>query len=184
MKVLDAGDHPLSNADVLDWVKRKRTQHKTEDADDARKGIKLTPRPKNFLTALTRLERELDSHNYPYKKNPSVYLGAGRKEKFNEFVVETENAIQDNLEAEWRERLAGMSREQVEKEFAPEQEKRCLTEAEILMLYNFAPTCVEMLQPMIESVEERFSAEEQQLLVDVIVRVLRPEEPQFAAQET
>ncbi|CAK3759136.1 hypothetical protein AC578_8456 [Lecanosticta acicola] len=177
MKVLNAGDHPLSNADVLDWLKRKRAQHREEDAEDKSKGVKPAARPKNFMAALNRLERELDSGKYPYTKNPSVYQGPARKEKFQEFVIQVEGRIQDQLEAEWKDKLATMSKEQVDKDFAAEQEKRCLTQSEMLMIYNHAPTCVEMLQPMIENVEDRFTAEEQQLLVDVIVRTLRPEEP-------
>lgn len=35
MKVLDAGDNLFSNADVLDWVNRKRAQHAAEDKEDA-----------------------------------------------------------------------------------------------------------------------------------------------------
>lgn len=178
MKVLNAGDHPLSNADVQDWAKRKRAQHLEEDAEDKSRGVKLAPRPKNFMNALKRLERELSSDKYPYTKNPSVYKGESRKSQFQEFVLAAENAIQDHLEAEWADRLAGMSKTQVDKEFAAEQEKKCLSEPEMLMIYNYAPTCVDMLQPMIENVEERFTEEERQLLVDVVVRILRADEPQ------
>ena len=44
------------------------------------------------------------------------------------------------------------------------------------MIYTHAPTCVEMLQPMIENVEERFTAEEQELLVEVIIQTFRPDQ--------
>lgn len=176
MKILDAGDHPLSNADVLDWIKRKRTQHSTEDAEDKKKGVKPAPRPANFMKALRRHERELMTDNYPYVKNPSAYEGTARRTQFEKFVLEAENVVQDHLEAEWKDRLAGMTKEQVEKEFAPEQEKKCLTEPELLMIYNHAPMCTEMLQPMIENVEERFTTEEQDLLVEVIIKTLRPDQ--------
>ena len=69
-----------------------------------------------------------------------------------------------------------MSKEQIDKEFAAEQEKKCLTEPELLMIYNHAPICVEMLQPMIENVEERFTPEEQEMLVEVIIKTLRPDQ--------
>lgn len=176
MKILDAGDHPLSNADVLDWIKRKRAQHATEDAEDKKKGVKPAPRPSNFMRALKRHERELMTDNYPYVRNPTAYEGNARKTQFEKFVLAAENVVQDHLEAEWKDRLASMTKEQVEKEFAPEQEKKCLTEPELLMIYNHAPTCTELLQPMIENVEERFTADEQEMLVEVITKTLRPDQ--------
>ncbi|KAI5367365.1 Putative RNA polymerase subunit Rpb4/RPC9, HRDC-like superfamily, Rpb4/RPC9 superfamily [Septoria linicola] len=181
MKILDAGDNPLSNADVLDWIDRKRAQHATEDADDKARGLKPAARPKNFMRVLDRTERELKSRNYPYVKNPSAYKGDARSTAFQKFAREAEDAMQDSLEAEWRDRLQDMTKEQFDKEFEIEQEKKCLTEPEMLMIYNYAPQCVEMLQPMIENVEDRFTAEEQQQLVDLIVRILRPNET--ASQE-
>ena len=182
MKILDAGDNLFSNADVLDWVNRKRAQHTAEDKEDAErakaKNQKFVPavRPKNFMRVLDRTERELKSDKYPYIKNPSAYEDNARSTAFQNFAREAENAMQDSLEAEWKERLQEMTPEEVEKLYEPEQEKKCLTEPEMLMIYNHAPQCVEMLQPMIEHVTERFSDEEQQLLVDVIIRTLRPDE--------
>lgn len=176
MKILDAGDHPLSNADVLDWIKRKRTQHAAEDAEDKKKGVKPAPRPKNFMIALNRHERELKSDNYPYVKNPTAYKSDARHTQFKKFALEAESVIQDHLELEWKERLLHMTQEQIDKEYALEQDKKCLTEPELLMIYNHAPTCSEMLQPMIENVEDRFSAEEQELLVEVIIKTLRPDQ--------
>ncbi|EME46060.1 hypothetical protein DOTSEDRAFT_78463 [Dothistroma septosporum NZE10] len=179
MKILDAGDHSLSNADVLDWIKRKRSQHETEDAEELAanvKGAKPTPRPKNFITALIRHERELTSPRYPYTKNFGAYAGDARNKQFKNFCQDSENAIQDSLEAEWKDRLDSMTKEQIDRDFAVEQDKKCLTEPELLMLYNHAPVHTELLQPMIENVEERFSAEEQALLIDVIWRTLRVNE--------
>lgn len=173
MKVLDAGDHPLSNADVLDWVKRKRAQHAAEDKVDVERKMQPAARPKNFMRMLDRTERELSSNKYPYVANPDAYSGDARAVTFQKFALEAENVIQNALQEEWRERLHGMSKEQIRKEFEPVQEMKCLTEPEMLMVYNYAPGCVEMLQPMIENVEERFTTDEQQLLVDVINRVLR-----------
>ncbi|KAM3425086.1 hypothetical protein BST61_g7052 [Cercospora zeina] len=165
MKILDAGDSPLSNADVLDWVERKRAQHAIEDAEDKAKGQKPAARPKNFMRVLDRTERELKSNNYPYVRNPGAYNGDARSTAFQRFAREAEDAMQTSLEADWRERLQNMTKEQFEKEFELEQEKKCLTEPEMLMIYNYAPQCVEMLQPMIENVEDRYTADEQQVLV-------------------
>lgn len=176
MKILNAGDHPLSNADVLDWVARKKAQHERDDAEEKAQGHKRSERPKNFMRVLERTERELSSDKYPYKKNPSAYAGDGRSTAFKEFALEVERVIQDALDAEWKDRLAGMPATQIEKEFEPVQERKCLTHPELLVIYNHAPICVEMLQPMIEAVEERFTPEEQQLIVDVIVKHLRCDE--------
>ncbi|GIZ42331.1 hypothetical protein CKM354_000560600 [Cercospora kikuchii] len=176
MKILDAGDSPLSNADVLDWVERKRAQHAAEDDDDKAKGQKPAIRPKNFMRVLDRTERELKSSNYPYIRNPTAYSGDARSTAFQKFARDAEDAMQSSLEAEWHERLQSMPKEQFEKEFELEQEKKCLTEPEMLMIYNYAPQCVEMLQPMIENVEDRFTADEQQVLVELISRNLRPDE--------
>jgi hypothetical protein len=189
MKVLDAGDHPLSNADVLDWVQRKRAQHAREDAEDKAHTDSQHPkkdhhhkhdtsngRPKNFMRMLQRTERELTSDRYPYAKNPSAYGGDARRDVFQAFALEIENTAQDTLEGEWQDRLKDMTPEQVEKTYEPQQERKCLTATELLMLYNHAPTCVEMLQPMIESVEERFSPEEQQTMVEIVVKHLRKDE--------
>jgi hypothetical protein len=178
MKILDAGDAPLSNADVLDWLKRKRAQHETEDEEDKAKGLKPSERPKNFIKALNRTERELSSDKYPYVANPTAYEGDARRTQFQKFVQEADEVIQTQLLEEWADALQTMSQEQVEKEFHPVQDMKNLTEPELLMIYNIAPTCVEMLQPIVENVEDRFTAEEQQVLVDVIMRVLRPDETQ------
>lgn len=178
MKILDAGDAPLSNADVLDWLKRKRAQHQAEDEEDKVKGVPAAERPKNFMKALNRTERELTSDKYPYVANPTAYDGDARSTQFQRFVQEADEVIQAQLLEEWAERLQTMSREQVDKEFHPVQDMKNLTEPELLMIYNIAPTCVEMLQPIVENVEDRFTPEEQQLIVDVIMRVLRPDEMQ------
>jgi hypothetical protein len=176
MKILDAGDHPLSNADVLDWVKRKRAQHEKENVEDKTQGLKPGGRPKNFMRMLQRTERELSANHYPYAKNPSAYEGDARRASFRKVAMEIETVIQDSLEEEWKDRLPQMTQEQMDKTYEPVQEKKCLTVPELLMIFNHAPVCVEMLQPMIESVEERFTPEEQQAIIDVIVKNLRCDE--------
>ncbi|SMQ45493.1 unnamed protein product [Zymoseptoria tritici ST99CH_3D1] len=180
MKILDAGDTPLSNADVLDWIKRKRAQHAAEDAEDASNSHKPAERPSNFMKALARTERELSSDRYPYTANPSAYSGAARSAQFQRFIREVDEVIQEGLLEEWKERLDGMSKEQIEKQFLPLQEKKNLTEPELLVIYNLAPTCTEQVQSMVENSEERFSVEECQAILDVILRVLRPDEKRTA----
>ena len=176
MKIVNGGDHPLSNADVLDWIQRKRAQHRREDADDTARGIPPASRPNLFMTALTRHERELRSTKYPYTRNPSVYVGEKRIKAFKNFALELENVLQDHLEEQWRERLRDMTKDQIDHDYAPLQDMKCLTDPELLSIFNHAPTSVEVLQPMIESVDDRFTADEQQIIIDMIVRRLRCDE--------
>jgi hypothetical protein len=180
MKILDAGDTPLSNADVLDWAKRKRAQHAAEDAEDTSRGLKPSERPSNFMKALTRVERELSSDRYPYTANPSAYAGGARSSAFQTFVREVDDVIQEGLLNEWKDRMQEMGKEQIEKEFLPLQEKKNLTEPELLVIYNLAPACVEQLQSMVENSEERFSVEECEAIVEIIMKVLRPDEKKMA----
>lgn len=179
MKILDAGTENLSNQDVLQWIKRKREQHAAEDAEDKKKGNRLSKRPQNFLQGLERHERELTSTKYPYKRNPSAYDGTyAAMERFDALLAER---IAVPLEENYRGQ--GMSVEQLEKTLGREQEEKSLTETEHLMIMNLAPTSVEQLQPMIENADDRFTAEELQLIVDTVVEVYRPEEPKAPVME-
>ncbi|KAK3086982.1 hypothetical protein LTR53_019931, partial [Teratosphaeriaceae sp. CCFEE 6253] len=78
---------------------------------------------------------------------------------------------------------AGLSVEEVEKELGKEQEAKGLTETEHLMLMNHAPKCVEQLVPMVEGCEERFTGEEQQVIVDAVTECYRVDEPREGGGE-
>lgn len=169
MKILDAGTTPLSNADVLHWIQTKRAQHAREDAADKAKGTKSTPRPSNFLSALNKHERELSSAKYPYRAGPAAYAPdyEGMRRFENLFV----ERIIEPLGEKYRGN--GMSAAELDRTLGKEQEMKSLTETEMLVVYNLAPRCTELLQPMIENCEERFTGEEQELIVECVMEVYR-----------
>jgi len=179
MKVLDAGTETMSNVDALKWMQKKREQYAKEDAEEKANGRKPTPRPKAFMKALERHERELKNPvKYPYKRNPSAYLKVDDGETLRKFDDLMCAKVIDPLSEPYRERCENkeMTLEELDKTLGKEQDSKCLSEMELLMIHNHAPQCVEMLQPMLENAEERFTAEEQQLIVDAIMEVYRNEE--------
>ncbi|KAI7115271.1 hypothetical protein D0869_12627 [Hortaea werneckii] len=182
MKVLDAGTETLSNADVLNWIKEKRKQIAEEDKADKKSGKKPSHRPANFLSALTKHERELDSGKYPFHKNPEVYGNYNGLNEFEEKVMET--IVKPFTETRMRElKEQGVSDQEIEITLEKEQEAKLLTETEQLMVYNHAPQCVEMLQPMVENIEDRLTAEEQEAMVQVIMEVYRKQEASAGSAE-
>lgn len=56
------------------------------------------------------------------------------------------------------------------------QEMKELSDGELLVLCNLAPTCRELLEPILEDWEERFTAEEMDAIVAVCCEVWRGEE--------
>ncbi|KAK4543217.1 hypothetical protein LTR36_005767 [Oleoguttula mirabilis] len=171
MKVIDAGTEPMSNADVLEFFRNTKARIKTEDAEDKAMGIKIKPRPANFLKAMEKHQRELESNKYPYKKNPKAYDGYDGMGEFDNLVVQ--RVI---LPCSDKYRGKGMNEEEIEATLGKEHEMKQLTETEHLQIHNNAPQCVEMLQPMIENHEERFTPEEMELIVQAIMEVYRKEE--------
>ncbi|KAK5115241.1 hypothetical protein LTR62_001441 [Meristemomyces frigidus] len=175
MKVLDAGTENLSNMDVMNWIAAKKAQHAEEDAADKKNKQKFKPRPKKFLKALDRHHRELNSSKYPYARNPNVYDGTyTAMEKFDMLLTER---LCTPLEAKYIDLLTSMDKDECMKRMEAEQEAKGLTPTEHLMLFNLAPAGVEQLQTMLENCEERFSAEEQQVILDCILEVYRADEP-------
>ena len=51
------------------------------------------------------------------------------------------------------------------------------------MIHNHAPSCLDMLQPMIEWVEERFTDEEQLVLFECVREVFRVDELKRKAED-
>ena len=194
MKVLDL-DHHMSNAEVKDWIKRKREQHAREDAEDKKADLHCTPRPQNFLDALDKHERHLKSDAYPYEKNPSAYDGRNADtslqafgkaymdgiqvplgQKYKELVRERLTKLKETKEGEDYEKSRKDVIKQAQKDLEVEQDRKDITETELLMIHNHAPTCVEMLQPMLENVEDRFTLEEQEIMVQCVKDVYRVDE--------
>ncbi|TKA70624.1 hypothetical protein B0A55_07582 [Friedmanniomyces simplex] len=184
MKILDAGTENLSNQDVLTWITAKRAQHSAENAAAAAvvgkgkgkdKDQQPSPHPPNFLAALTKHERELrDPKKYPYTSNPTVYNETyDAMARFDKLLIER---ICFPLEEKYKNNMTGMTAEQIEKALSKEQDEKALTETEHLMLFNHAPQGIEQLQPMVENCEERFTGEEQDVLVHCVMEVYRGEE--------
>ncbi|KAK5126111.1 hypothetical protein LTR85_011466 [Meristemomyces frigidus] len=171
MRIIDAGTEPLSNTDVLDFLKAKRTQIKEEDAQDKADGKKIKPRPQNFLKAIDKHQRVLESPQYPYVKNPKAYTEYAGMQKFDDLVVK--RVI---LPCSDKYRGKKMTAEEIEATLGKEHEMKQLTDTEHLQIYNHAPQCVEMLQPMIENYEERFTTEEMDLIQQAIIECYRAEE--------
>ncbi|KXL49448.1 hypothetical protein M433DRAFT_8852 [Acidomyces richmondensis BFW] len=169
MKILDAGTTLLSNADVLHWIQAKRAQHAREDAADKARGIAPTARPSNYLSALKKHERELTSPKYPYRNCPAAYAPdyEGMRRFENLFVERIIEPLGDKY------RGKGMSAAELDKTLGKEQEMKSLTETEMLVVYNLAPRCMELLQPMIENCEERFTSEEQERIVECVMEAYR-----------
>lgn len=178
-KILDAGSVQLSNADVLDWISRKRTQHAQEAAEDKAAGLKKTFLPDNYQRALRKHERELSSRKYPYTDNPGAYKGPDRLKAADVFMTKLDERIITPLEAGWREELGkkgqdgARSQEEVLKEFDRAHEMKGLTKTEHLIIYNLAPQCVETLQNIIVDHEERFTEEEMVQILEAINEVYR-----------
>jgi len=177
-KIIEPLDHWLTNAEVLHWVKEKREQHTKEDAEDSKAGRATRQRPKNFMKILGKTESHLTSDAFPYEKNPTAYKdNEAVEESVRGWNRETMTEIQEPLLQKWKQEIRkGMKLEEAEDKMGDEQEARELTDHEYLMVYNHAPTCVEMLEPLIDEWEERFTKEEMQKLVDISVKLFRVDE--------
>lgn len=173
MKVLDT-DHALTNAEVLDWVKSKRAQHAREAAQD-----RSIPHPKNLVKVLEKTERHLTTEAYPYESNPTAYSDLeSRNEALKRFSELTMERIQRPLCENYKDkvRTKAMTVKEARSKLVSEQEKKELTEPELLMIVNHAPAVVDILQPMIESCDERFTAEELDIIVQCVRDTFRPDE--------
>ena len=185
VKVIGEMDHYMSNAEVLTWMKNKRKQHAREDADDREQGITPTPRPQNLVDSLKKHERHLKSSHYPYEKNPSAYEGTNQDRSVHDFSEATMQKIQVPLVEDYRTAIKAKFKtvKEAQDELEVLQEKKELTEMEILMIHNHAPTSVETLQPMIEDIEKRFTEKEQEMLVECIKDVYRADEMKAAVEK-
>ena len=178
-EILDAGSVQLSNADVLDWIARKRSQHASEAAEDKAAGLKKTFLPDNYQRALRKHERELSSRKYPYTDNPGAYKGPDRMQAADVFMTRMDEKIVAPLQEGWKEEIAkkgrdgARSKEEVLREFDWVHEMKGLTRTEHLVIYNLAPQCMETLQNIIVDHEERFTEDEMAKILEVVNEVYR-----------
>ncbi|KAK5134540.1 hypothetical protein LTR08_006325 [Meristemomyces frigidus] len=178
MKILNAGTEPTANAEVLRWIRDTKARHAAEDAEDKAAGTPVTARPKNFITAITKHERELADPKYPYTKNPKAYATWEGMEEFDARMVEL--VIKPCTE---KYRGQGLTRKEIDEQLGGEQEMKSLTEPEHLMIHNLAPQSAEQLSTMLENCYDRFTAEELELIVQAINETYRKEEIAAAAEE-
>jgi hypothetical protein len=173
--ILDPGTVRLSNADVLHWLSQKKSQNAAEAAADKAAGRKKSFLPDNYQRALRKHERELVSRKYPYTDNPGAYAGENRIESMRVFVEKLDERILEPLDEKYRALIASgeKSEAQVLKALEREQEAKGLSEAELLQVYNLAPQAVEILQNIVVDWEERFTAEEMDVVVRTVGEVLR-----------
>ena len=172
-EILDAGTVQLSNAEVLNWIRDKRVQHQEEDDDDKKNKRPVTARPKNFLNSLNKHEAELADKKYPYVANPGAYqTEKNREDSLRSFDGKVTDEVLLGMRGD-KYRGKGMTLEQIEATLGKEHDKMELTDTELLMIFNHAPQNVEMLQPMIESYDERFTSEELEKIVEIVQEVYR-----------
>lgn len=173
--ILDPGTVRLSNADVLHWLSQKKAQNAADAAADKAAGRKKAFLPDNYQRALRKHSRELNSRKYPYADNPGAYLGDNRIESMRVFVERLDERILGPLEERYREiiRSGEKSEAAALKALELEQEKKGLSEAELLQVYNLAPQAVEILQNIVVDWEERFTGEEMEVVVQTVGEVFR-----------
>ncbi|EMD00735.1 hypothetical protein BAUCODRAFT_61034 [Baudoinia panamericana UAMH 10762] len=127
------------------------------------------------MASLDKHERELKSNKYPYMRNPSAYP---ENEKYIESMSRFTSLMTERISYPLEEKYRGngMTKEELDRTLGKEQEEKALTETEDLMILNLAPGNVEMLKPMIENIDDRFTEEEQQIIVDCVKEVYRCDE--------
>jgi hypothetical protein len=91
------------------------------------------------------------------------------------FVERLDDRILGPLEDKYKEMIKNGEKSEKDalKALEKEQEAKGLSEAELLQIYNLAPQAVEILQNIVVDWEERFSAEEMDVIVQVINEVFR-----------
>nr|POF17476.1 hypothetical protein CFP56_12890 [Quercus suber] len=160
MRILDAGTEAVPNNQVLDFIQRKRAQHKREEAEDRKDHLSHSALPANFVTALNKHEEYLKNAKFGYKKSPKYY--DHRQKGMRAFQLRFAQLVLDPIGEKYKTggEKAGLSEEEKSAQWEAEEESKELAETELLGLYNTTPACVEQLQTMIDNWAERFTEEE------------------------
>ncbi|KAK5175449.1 uncharacterized protein LTR77_000588 [Saxophila tyrrhenica] len=168
----------LPNAEVLHHITTTRARHARED-DAAPDGKKVHARPANFLASLDKHERHLQSPHYPYLKNPSVYgTPFSQSKALRKLSALHMRRIQHPLYEDYMGKVqrGEINADRARKKLERLQERKELTDTEWLMIVNHAPVVLELLQPMVEDCDERFTEEEREILLQCVKDVLRKDE--------
>nr|POE99389.1 actin-related protein 10 [Quercus suber] len=160
MRILDAGTEPVPNQQVLDFIHRKRAQHKREEAEDRVDHLSHRALPANFVSALNKHEEYLKNAKFGYKKSPKYY--DQRLKGMRAFQLRFAQLVLDPIGEKYKAggEKAGLSEDEKSAQWEAEEEGKELAETELLGLYNTTPACVEQLQTMIDNWAERFTDEE------------------------
>jgi hypothetical protein len=177
VKVLEVEGH-LTNAEVLQFIASKRLQHTREDGEDSNDGKENDrSRPQRFMKSLAKHERHLIPDSYPYTKNPSAYGSQLEKTHQQLLDLHMERIQKPIFESYMARALAKESTgAELKAQMQAELDRKELTETEWLMIANHAPTTTEMLHPMIEQCDERYTQEELGVLVQAIKDTYRKDE--------
>lgn len=81
--------------------------------------------------------------------------------------------LEEEFAGKIRDAATEEEKSKVQAELEKAQESKGLSEVELFQVYNLAPQCVEILQNILVDWEGRFSAEEMDVIVEVIGEVLR-----------
>lgn len=167
MKILDKGTTKLDNAEVLKWIKDKRSKHeKIRSSEKHLKANQRTYLPRNFVRSLDKHEVYLTRASKPFANNPAY--NADNRKSLAKLAGLLEERILAPIEAECN--VPDMSIRTLEQRHK-EYENKELLESELLTIANLRPSNVAMLQPMIEMVSERLTEDEQQVVVDCVREV-------------
>nr|OQO30706.1 hypothetical protein B0A51_01830 [Rachicladosporium sp. CCFEE 5018] len=172
-EIVDPGTVRLSNADVLDFLKRKRVLNAQDAAADKAAGRPPVEVADNYQRALRKHERELSSRKYPYADNPGAYKSSNRFRSMALFAEKFDERILGPLEAKHARHDSDVPKAEMRRRLQREQDVKGLTEIEHFQIYNLAPQCVETLQNIVVDWEARFTAEEMEVLLSTVNEVYR-----------
>ncbi|OQO10211.1 hypothetical protein B0A48_04568 [Cryoendolithus antarcticus] len=171
-EIVDPGTVRLSNADVLDFLKRKHLLNAQDVASDKAAGRPPVELADNYQRALRKHERELSSRKYPYADNPGAYNSSNRFKSMALFAEKLDERILGPLEAKHAQD-PDVPRAEMWRRLQREQDVKGLTEIEHFQIFNLAPQCVETLQNIVVDWEARFTVEEIEVLLSTVNEVYR-----------
>ncbi|KAK6433884.1 hypothetical protein LTR95_009940 [Oleoguttula sp. CCFEE 5521] len=171
-EIIDPGTIRLSNADILDFLKRKRLLNAQDVAADKSAGRPKVELADNYQRALRKHERELSSRKYPYADNPGAYKSSNRFRSMALFAEKLDERILGPLEAKHAQD-SDVPKAEMRRRLQREQDVKGLTEIEHFQICNLAPQCVETLQNIVVDWEARLTAEEMEVLLSTVNEVYR-----------
>lgn len=165
---------------IMADIRKRHAEEDEEEKANLKAGEVFVPRPAKLYKTLEKHERHLNRDVYPHSndKNNSIYADFDRDstiKAFEEaFLAKVHQPVVDYYIQ--KKKNKEMTYAEAKEEMDTVMDKKCLEEIEILNIHNIAPKEMEPLQTMIEEWEDRFTLEDMQLILDVVMEVLRPDE--------